>query len=99
MSKAIGAAPLSTNTPKVGVAPAVICVCTLGVGGARQAPLPGSVSQRVSVSGSATPPVLPVTVRGPGVPRLKRARLDVSRASAPHGAVLSGPRHAARLSW
>ena len=39
----IGAAPLSANTPKVWVAPAFIWVCTLGVGSARQAPLPGFV--------------------------------------------------------
>src|SRR5262245_54424598 len=58
----------ATNRPKVGVAPALIVTVTVGLGSARHAPVPGSVSQIVRAIGSAVTPVSAAAVMIPLAP-------------------------------
>src|SRR5262245_15767103 len=71
------------NRPKVGVAPLLIVVVTVGPGRARQAPVPGSVSQIVTVMGSAVAPVSAVAVMVPSAPTLTVATAKTPVPSVP----------------
>src|SRR5262245_11739720 len=68
----------ATNTLNVGVALAATDVVTLADGGARQAPVAGTVSQTKRLTGTGTLPVSATTVTVPAAPTL-----TVATANAP----------------